>query len=174
MFVRSTSVRISLRILTRNRRHFCPLVLLSVNEISDAFLRLSDKDFEKRYGFQKPAKGVSDRIITCCLSGKRALDAADRLVLLGYQVQETPLICTERLIKDPIPIGVRLPGQPQRLEGKRRTGAQHCGFRRNPDWSGRKVSSGRGCLCFALHQMLQCPMRVPRIFFLCLTGRLRW
>ena len=56
--------------------------LLTVGEIWEAFSLLSDGEFEAKYGFAKP--GPEQDMVLHCLKGKRALDASDKLSLLGY------------------------------------------------------------------------------------------
>ena len=55
----------------------------AVGEIWEAFAQLSEEDFESKYGFEKPSKG--EKIGLSCLSGKRATDASDKLLLLQYE-----------------------------------------------------------------------------------------
>lgn len=43
---------------------------------------MSEPEFEAKYGFQRPLK--SDNFGLHCMRGKRATDAADKLMLLGY------------------------------------------------------------------------------------------
>ena len=58
---------------------FCDV---TVGEIWEAFSQLSDGEFEAKYGFAKP--GLEQDMVLHCLKGKRALDASDKLSLLGY------------------------------------------------------------------------------------------
>lgn len=53
-----------------------------VSEIWQAFSQLSTEEFESKYGFSKPS--TSTVLATHCLKGKRAMEAADKLNLLGY------------------------------------------------------------------------------------------
>lgn len=43
---------------------------------------MTDEEFRQKYGFEKP--GTSSSLALHCLRGKRALDASDKLLLLGY------------------------------------------------------------------------------------------
>ena len=63
----------------------CPIGLnepFSVHEIYSAF-NLPAPQFRARYGFDKPAKAAA--LCTHCKMGKRATDAADKLILIGYE-----------------------------------------------------------------------------------------
>ena len=53
-----------------------------MNEVWEAFAQLSKNEFESKYGFAKPE--LEQDMILHCLMGKRALDASDKLSLLGY------------------------------------------------------------------------------------------
>ena len=64
------------------RRLVCLNEHFSVHEIYSAF-NLPAPQFRARYGFEKPAK--VDKVYTHCKMGKRATDAADKLVLIGYE-----------------------------------------------------------------------------------------
>ena len=57
------------------------VALIAVGEIWEAFAQLSESEFLSKYGFFKPRK--SSQIGLLCLRGKRALDASDKLLLLG-------------------------------------------------------------------------------------------
>lgn len=54
-----------------------------MSEIWSAFSVFSEAEFEAKYGFTKPSK--STVLATHCLKGKRALEASDKLNLLGYE-----------------------------------------------------------------------------------------
>lgn len=55
-----------------------------VSQIWRAF-NLQDDAFSSEFGFAKPPKDSADRpLVLHCLAGKRAVDAADKLALLGY------------------------------------------------------------------------------------------
>lgn len=56
---------------------------IPLSEIWQAFSQCSDEEFEAKYGFSRPSK--SSVLATHCLKGKRAMEAAAKLNLLGYQ-----------------------------------------------------------------------------------------
>ncbi len=55
-----------------------------MSEIWSAFAEMTPEEFETKYGFPRPGPEGSSRMVLHCLKGKRALDAADKLSLLGY------------------------------------------------------------------------------------------
>lgn len=61
-------------------------VVVSVSEIQAAFRRSDDADFATKYGF--PKDGGDLPLVLYCLKGKRALDAADKLILLGIPAEK--------------------------------------------------------------------------------------
>ena len=58
-------------------------VSISVGQIWEAFSQLSGEDFKSKYGFDRPEK--SAKIGLLCKLGKRATDASDKLLLMGYE-----------------------------------------------------------------------------------------
>ena len=47
---------------------------------------MSEENFKADYGVQKPSKdSPAKEMVLYCLKGKRAIDAADRLLLLGFK-----------------------------------------------------------------------------------------
>ena len=53
-----------------------------MNEIWKAFASMDESTFESKYGFVRPSPSAP--LAVSCLRGKRALDASDKLRLLGY------------------------------------------------------------------------------------------
>ncbi|XP_050461216.1 rhodanese domain-containing protein CG4456-like isoform X1 [Cataglyphis hispanica] len=55
---------------------------IPMNDVQNIFLNLSEEEFEKRYGKQKPGKDT--KIIFSCRSGKRSKTVQEMIQKLGY------------------------------------------------------------------------------------------
>ncbi|KAL6424077.1 hypothetical protein ACFW04_009757 [Cataglyphis niger] len=55
---------------------------IPMNDVQNIFVNLSEEEFEKRYGKQKPGKDT--KIIFSCRSGKRSRTVQEMIQKLGY------------------------------------------------------------------------------------------